>query len=60
MTLCFKGGHDFPVEDEDGAICEEHGVELVRHRPHAPQRSPHPLLAALTGEPEQPERQRVT
>lgn len=33
MTRCFKGPwwHDFPVEDETIAYCEEHGVTLVRN-----------------------------
>lgn len=33
MTRCFKGPwpHDFAVEDETGAYCEEHGVTLLRH-----------------------------
>ncbi|MCF3963939.1 hypothetical protein L1885_20190, partial [Streptomyces fuscigenes] len=58
MTLCPKGGHEFPVEDEYGAYCEEHGVELVRHAPNDPARPPHPLLAALAGAGRQPRRAR--
>ncbi|MCA1220688.1 hypothetical protein [Streptomyces sp. 8L] len=46
MTQCFKGGyaHDFPIEDECGCYCEEHGVELQRARVDLSQ-PPHPLLA---------------
>lgn len=33
MTQCFKGGHDYPIEDEDGAYCEEHGVTAIWKRP---------------------------
>lgn len=29
MTRCPKGPHDFPVEDDSGAYCEEHGVTLI-------------------------------
>ncbi|MFE4959631.1 hypothetical protein ACFRCW_38010 [Streptomyces sp. NPDC056653] len=31
MTGCIKGEHDFPVEDETGAYCAEHGVTLLWH-----------------------------
>ncbi|WP_030903448.1 hypothetical protein [Streptomyces sp. NRRL F-5126] len=44
MTQCFKGGHDFPIEDEYGAYCEEHGVELIRKRAHDVVRPPPPLM----------------
>ncbi|MFE2848753.1 hypothetical protein ACFXKS_35570 [Streptomyces scopuliridis] len=30
---CPKGGHDFPVEDEDGARCERHGITLLWNGP---------------------------
>lgn len=45
MTQCFKGGyaHDFPIEDEVGCYCEEHGTELRRRRVALPQ-APHPLM----------------
>lgn len=35
MTRCVSGGasHPFPVEDETGAHCPEHGVTLVWHAP---------------------------
>ncbi|MGQ4514203.1 hypothetical protein [Streptomyces sp. DW26H14] len=46
MTQCFKGGHDFPIEDEFGCYCEEHGVELQR-RPVDPAQPPHPLLVGV-------------
>ncbi|WP_037841860.1 hypothetical protein [Streptomyces sp. NRRL F-5126] len=41
---CFKGGygHDFPIEDEHGAYCEEHGVEVVWRRSHPAERPPLP------------------
>lgn len=26
MSQCFKGGHEFPIEDEHSAYCEQHGV----------------------------------
>ncbi|MEU8886755.1 hypothetical protein [Streptomyces sp. NPDC048442] len=31
MTYCFHGdrSHSFPVEDESGAYCAEHGVTLL-------------------------------
>ncbi|MBL1104961.1 hypothetical protein JK361_10205 [Streptomyces sp. 5-8] len=29
MTLCTSGEHEFPVEDETGAYCQEHGVTLL-------------------------------
>ncbi|MEV0035088.1 hypothetical protein [Streptomyces sp. NPDC050804] len=35
MTRCAKGQHDFPIEDEAGAYCPEHGVTLVWHSPPA-------------------------
>jgi hypothetical protein len=53
MTLCFKGGHDFPIEDEQGAYCPRHGASLIWHAPHDPERPPHPLLEALGGPEEQ-------
>ncbi|WP_329456870.1 hypothetical protein [Streptomyces sp. NBC_01497] len=53
MTQCCKGGHDFPIEDEYSAYCPEHGVELVWHSPHDPERPPHPLYAAVA-EPDAP------
>lgn len=28
MTRCARGEHEFPIEDESGAYCEEHGVAL--------------------------------
>ncbi|MEK8144145.1 hypothetical protein NKH18_26650 [Streptomyces sp. M10(2022)] len=31
MTRCIKGLHDFPIEDESGAYCDEHGVTLLWH-----------------------------
>ncbi|WP_274562989.1 hypothetical protein [Streptomyces spiramyceticus] len=33
MTECLKGEHEFPVEDDEGAHCEEHGVTLLWHGP---------------------------
>ncbi|MFF3871182.1 hypothetical protein [Streptomyces sp. NPDC001978] len=33
MTKCPHGDHDFPVEDETGAYCEEHGVTLLWNPP---------------------------
>ncbi|MGW2939488.1 hypothetical protein ACWDA7_49175 [Streptomyces sp. NPDC001156] len=33
MTKCPHGGHEFPVEDETGAYCEEHGVTLLWNPP---------------------------
>ncbi|MFD4859289.1 hypothetical protein [Streptomyces atratus] len=30
MTSCPQGEHDFPIEDDSGAYCEEHGVTLIR------------------------------
>lgn len=33
MTECPKGEHDFPVEDDKGAYCDEHGVTLLWHGP---------------------------
>ncbi|MFI5755606.1 hypothetical protein [Streptomyces sp. NPDC051569] len=35
MTECVSGDHDFPIEDEAGAYCEEHGVTLLFHGPPA-------------------------
>ncbi|MFD7284707.1 hypothetical protein [Streptomyces sp. NPDC059863] len=32
-TRCPGGGHDFPIEDEDGARCEEHGFTLLWNGP---------------------------
>lgn len=29
MTKCLKGAHDFPIEDDTGAYCHEHGVTLL-------------------------------
>ncbi|MFJ8508649.1 hypothetical protein [Streptomyces avermitilis] len=34
MTKCIHGDHEFPVEDETGAYCEEHGVTLLWNPPH--------------------------
>ncbi|MEW5353462.1 hypothetical protein E0E62_13470 [Streptomyces sp. 16-176A] len=34
MTRCPSGEHEFPIEDETGAYCREHGVTLLRHPPH--------------------------
>jgi hypothetical protein len=34
MTMCVKGGHDFPIEDETGAYCEEHGIVLIHNGHH--------------------------
>jgi hypothetical protein len=31
MTRCPKGPHDFPIEDDTGAYCAEHGVTLIRN-----------------------------
>jgi hypothetical protein len=45
MTQCYKGGHEYPVEDAYGAYCEEHGIELVWHAAHDPTEPPHRLLA---------------
>ncbi|MFE7569086.1 hypothetical protein ACFU76_19340 [Streptomyces sp. NPDC057539] len=28
MTQCPGGGRDFPMQDEDGARCDEHGITL--------------------------------
>ncbi|MDJ0460567.1 hypothetical protein [Streptomyces sp. H27-C3] len=35
MTRCVKGpySHDFPIEDDEGAYCAEHGVTLLWHGP---------------------------
>ncbi|WP_158710263.1 hypothetical protein [Streptomyces sp. NRRL F-5126] len=55
MTQCFKGGHDFPIEDEYGAYCEEHGVELIRRTPH-PVPLPHPLMPRPAAADEAPPR----
>ncbi|MFD7288426.1 hypothetical protein [Streptomyces sp. NPDC059863] len=33
MTRCPGGGHDFPVEDEGGARCDEHGLTLLWNGP---------------------------
>ncbi|MFE0451577.1 hypothetical protein ACFW2D_09850 [Streptomyces sp. NPDC058914] len=33
MTLCTSGDHEFPIEDETGAYCPEHGVTLLWHPP---------------------------
>ncbi|MER8073771.1 hypothetical protein ABTZ59_36735 [Streptomyces sp. NPDC094034] len=33
MTKCPGGDHDFPVEDDDGARCEEHGITLLWNGP---------------------------
>ncbi|MFI5974824.1 hypothetical protein [Streptomyces sp. NPDC051452] len=33
MTMCIHGDHEFPIEDETGAYCEEHGVTLLRNPP---------------------------
>ncbi|MFE9865850.1 hypothetical protein ACFYPZ_24450 [Streptomyces sp. NPDC005506] len=44
MTVCIKGEHDFPVEDETGAYCAEHGVTLLWH--HYPEITRDGLLAA--------------
>ncbi|WP_066955913.1 hypothetical protein [Streptomyces lushanensis] len=33
MTLCAKGQHEFPIEDESGAYCPDHGVTLLWHGP---------------------------
>lgn len=38
MTECPRGSHDFPVEDDTGAYCEEHGVTLLyRSNPIQPE-----------------------
>lgn len=29
MTECPMGEHDFPVKNDRGAYCEEHGVTLL-------------------------------
>ncbi|WP_405794137.1 hypothetical protein [Streptomyces sp. NBC_01506] len=29
--MCISGGHEFPVEDDEGAYCPEHGVTLLYH-----------------------------
>ncbi|MFD5711306.1 hypothetical protein ACFWHW_13065 [Streptomyces pharetrae] len=34
MTLCLSGDHDFPIEDETGAYCPEHGVTLLWNPSH--------------------------
>jgi len=41
---CFADGdvHDFPVEDETGAHCPEHGVTLLWHDTNPPPRPPDP------------------
>ncbi|MGQ4514269.1 hypothetical protein [Streptomyces sp. DW26H14] len=48
VTPCVGGGHDFPIEDDSGAYCPEHGVEIQR----LPQQAcaPHRLLQALAEE----------
>ncbi|ROP53257.1 hypothetical protein [Streptomyces sp. PanSC9] len=33
MTRCIHGDHEFPIEDETGAYCEEHGVTLLWNPP---------------------------
>ncbi|MGW2706978.1 hypothetical protein [Streptomyces sp. NPDC001340] len=33
MTLCTSGDHEFPIEDETGAYCQEHGVTLLWNPP---------------------------
>jgi hypothetical protein len=33
MTWCISGDHDFPIEDETGAYCPEHGVTLLWNPP---------------------------
>ncbi|MER5915827.1 hypothetical protein ABT124_36800 [Streptomyces sp. NPDC001982] len=33
MTKCPHGDHDFPVEDETGAYCQEHGVTVLWNPP---------------------------
>lgn len=29
MTLCPSGRHPFPIEDDTGAHCPEHGITLL-------------------------------
>ncbi|MBT2489108.1 hypothetical protein J7E96_11355 [Streptomyces sp. ISL-96] len=33
MTMCVKGDHPFPDEDDVGAHCDEHGATLLWHGP---------------------------
>ncbi|CAL9458176.1 hypothetical protein SUDANB15_02562 [Streptomyces sp. enrichment culture] len=33
MTMCIHGDHEFPIEDETGAYCPEHGVTLLWNPP---------------------------
>jgi hypothetical protein len=47
MTWCPKGDHGFPVEDEYGAYCPQHGISLVWHAAHDPEQPTHPFLAGL-------------
>ncbi|MFJ9887199.1 hypothetical protein ACIQRW_15195 [Streptomyces sp. NPDC091287] len=51
MTRCYAdgGAHPFPVEDDTGAHCPEHGITLLWHdtpggpaAPELPPRSPTP------------------
>ncbi len=52
MTQCFKGGHDFPVEDELGAYCELHGVTAIWKHPPSSASPAHPLtLQSSADEP---------
>lgn len=29
MTLCPSGRHPFPIEDDTGAYCPEHGITIL-------------------------------
>ncbi|MFH9044373.1 hypothetical protein ACH4FA_34290 [Streptomyces sp. NPDC017966] len=61
MTLCVSGEHGFPIEDEEGAYCPEHGVTLLWKSPNfawddlltepgRPHSSAFPWLSDLTDE----------
>ncbi|MBP0458643.1 hypothetical protein [Streptomyces montanisoli] len=54
MTQCFKGGHDYPIEDEYGAYCEEHGVTAIWSHPD--KRVPHDPPTPPSAEDEPPPR----
>lgn len=58
MTYCVQGdgsAHPFPIEDDTGAYCEEHGRTLLRHPPYIPEADMAPLsppIASGTPAPE--------
>lgn len=40
MTYCVQAdgsSHPFPIEDDMGAYCEEHGRTILRHPPFVPE-----------------------